>query len=119
MLRATREARCDLPACSEPKGWPTAPTAPGGLDLVLQQNASVGISKPLPTIFEIHRYKLISDPKLSQNRKYKSYIKIFDEKSSDEKKICRLKQHFQKLTPSEVCTSWVPVAAEMEPDVHL
>ena len=34
MLRATREARCDLPTCSEPKGWPTAPAAPGGLDLV-------------------------------------------------------------------------------------
>ena len=34
MLRATREARCDLRTCSEPKGWPTAPTAPGGLVLV-------------------------------------------------------------------------------------
>ena len=35
------------------------------------------------------------------------------------KKVSKLKQHFQKLTPSEVCTSRVQELAEMEPDVHL
>ena len=39
-------------------------------------------------------------------------------KTSDEKKSSKLKQHFQKLTPSEVCTSRVQELAEMEPDVH-
>ena len=33
-LRATRESRCDLPTCSEPKMWPTAPADPDELVLV-------------------------------------------------------------------------------------
>ena len=44
--------------------------------------------------------------------------KKLHEKSSDEKKSCRLKQHFQKLTPSEVCMSRVQELVEMEPDVR-
>ena len=35
-------------------------------------------------------------------------------KTSDEKKSSKLKQHFQKLTPSEVCTPRVQVSAELD-----
>ena len=41
------------------------------------------------------------------------------EKHPMKKKSSKLKQHFQKLTPSEVCTSRVQELAEREPDVHL